>query len=422
MRGSIGSSNDFSNPNDNFFNISEIGIDAKINFPRLFLPFNTDKIIPKFMIPYSTISMGFSKQTNIGLDKQNFTSTLTYNWTPKKNTSFRLDLLNIQFVKNVNPDNYYNVYRSSFDVLNGLAVNYNANPIYFDNNNNLIIPSGVNSFLTDVDSGVITTTADDTKTINSIIERSNRLIENNLIAASNISYFKSSKKDLFDNNFYAIKTKIESAGNLLSLIARASKQIANQNNANTIFDVEFSQYIKTEFEYIKHWDLKGKKVLATRAFFGIAIPYGNANSIPFSRSYFVGGSNDIRAWQSYGLGPGRTGSVNDFNEANMKLLWNTELRFNIFQQLYGAFFVDAGNIWNISDIETDPDAIFSGLKSLKDTAIGTGFGFRYDLSFFVIRLDLGFKTYNPARPGNERWFKEIRFDKSVLNIGINYPF
>ena len=106
----------------------------------------------------------------------------------------------------------------------------------------------------------------------------------------------------------------------------------------------------------------------------------------------------------------------------MKLLFSTEFRFGIFQQLNGAFFIDAGNIWNVSDIATNKDAIFSGLKSLESIAVGSGFGFRYDFNFFVIRLDLGFKTYNPANPEGEKWLKEMRFDKSVLNIGINYPF
>ena len=419
-RGSIGASKDFANPNNNFFNISEIGADAKLNFPRLFLPFKTDKIIPKTMIPYTTISVGYSKQTNIGLDKQNFTSSLVYNWTPLKNTTFRFDLLNIQFVKNINPGNYFNVYRSSYKALNQFATAYGANPSYFDTNGNLVINDGVNSFLNDVSTGIIVPSINEKKTINSIIEQKSRLTEDNLIVASSVSFSKTSQKDLTDNNFYAIKAKVESAGNLMSLLTGASKQ--TQDGSKTAFGVAFSQYIKTEFEYIKHWDLRRERVLAAKAFCGVAIPYGNSNSVPFSRSYFAGGTNDIRAWQSYGLGPGKTGSINDFNEANMKLLFSTEFRFNIFQQLNGAIFIDAGNIWNISDIATNPDAVFSGLKSLENIAVGSGFGFRYDFRFFVIRLDLGFKTYNPANIENEKWFKEMRFNKSVINIGINYPF
>lgn len=422
FRGNIGASKDLANPNNNFFNISEIGIDAKLNFPRIFFPFKTDKIIPKSMIPYTTISAGYSKQTNIGLDKQNFTSSLVYNWTPKRGTSLRFDLLNVQFVKNINPSNYFNVYRSSFNALNDLAQTYNQEATYVDNDGNLKIDFGTNGFLNDVlgENPVVTPSANDLKTIRSIAEQKTRLTEDNLIFATSLTFSKTSQRDLADNNFYALKGKIESAGNLISLLAEASR--LTQNGSQTAFGVEFSQYIKTEFEFIKHWDLTRKKVLAAKAFAGFAIPYGNSKSIPFSRSYFAGGTNDIRAWQSYNLGPGKTGSVQDFNEANMKLLFSTEFRFGIFQQLNGAFFVDAGNIWNVKDIVTNQDAVFSGLKSLENIAVGSGFGLRYDFNFFVIRIDFGFKTYNPANPENEKWLKEMRFDKSVLNIGINYPF
>ncbi|WP_396158434.1 BamA/TamA family outer membrane protein [Flavobacterium sp.] len=432
FRGNIGASKDLANPNNNFFNISEIGTDAKLNFPRIFFPFKTDKIIPKSMIPYTTISIGYSKQTNIGLDKQNFTSSLVYNWTPKKGTNFRFDMFNVQFVRNINPSNYFNVYRSSFDALNKQAKIYNTNPLWVGTGDgtgdvtqdDLIIESGTNGFLNDVlgDNPEVFPSPSDYETIRSINEQKNRLTENNLIFSTSVTYSKTSQKDLSDNTFYAIKAKIESAGNLLSLLADGSNQPQDSNGSNSLFGVVYSQYIKTEFEFIKHWDLSRKKVLATRAFCGVAIPYGNSNSIPFSRSYFAGGTNDIRAWQSYELGPGKTGSINDFNEANMKLLFCTEFRYNIFQQLNGAFFIDAGNIWNISDIVTNPDAKFTGLKSLENIAVGSGFGLRYDFNFFIVRFDLGFKTYNPANPENEKWFKEMRFDKSVINIGINYPF
>ncbi len=424
FRGNIGASKDLANPNNNFFNISEIGADAKLNFPRIFLPFKTDKIIPKSMIPYTTISAGYSKQTNIGLDKQNFTSSLVYNWTPRKGMNFRYDMLNVQFVRNINPGNYFNVYRSSHKVLSDLAVDYGVPANYFNNgdfDDGLTIDEGVPFFLNSVESGSIVPTPSDVKSINSIVEQRRRLTEDNLIVASSLTFNKTSQKDLSDNTFYAIKAKVESAGNLMSLLTSSANELS-QNGNKKAFGVEFSQYIKTEFEYIKHWDLTRRKVLAAKAFIGVAIPYGNSNSVPFSRSYFAGGTNDIRAWQSYNLGPGSSGSVNDFNEANMKLLFSTEFRFGIFGKLNGAFFVDAGNIWNVSDIVKTPEAKFTGLESLENIAVGSGFGFRYDFNFFVIRLDLGFKTYNPALPENERWFKEMRFDKSVINIGINYPF
>ena len=425
FRGNVGASRALSNPNNTFFNISEIGIDARLNFPRLFFPFKTEKIIPKSMLPSTSISVGFAKQRNIGLDKQNFTSTFSYNWTPKKNTSARFDILNIQFVKNVNVGNYFNIYQSSYNALNVLATNYSANPAYFNPlTNQLLIESGTNGFLNDVlgSSPTIIPSEQDLKTIRSIEERKQRLTENNLIFASSFSYSKTTKRDLFDNSFHAFKTKFESAGNLLSILARASKQLDNQGGANTFFQVEYSQYLKGEFEYIKHWTFSGKKVLAIRSFAGLAIPYGNSKSIPFSRSYFSGGSNDIRSWQPYSLGPGRSGGLNDFNEANMKITLSAELRFNIAGKFNGALFSDAGNVWNVFDNVTDDAYTFNGLQSIKTIALGSGLGLRYDQGLFVVRFDLGFKTYNPAKLENEKWFKEVNFSKAVLNIGINYPF
>jgi len=422
-RGNIGSSKDLANPNDHFFNVSEYGLDMKLTFPRVFLPFGTEKIIPKSMIPNTTLSAGFAKQQNIGLDKENFTGALSYAWTPKRNNSARFDLFNIQYVKNINIGNYFKVYNSSYRTLNTLAKIYNANPNYLDANGDLTIDSGTNEFINDVlvDGSVVTTEAD-RKTISSISERRTRLTENNLIFASSYTFSKTTKSDINDEGFYAFKTKLESAGNFLSLIAAASKQLKNQNGNNTIFEVEYSQYIKGEIEYIKHWDLSRRKVLAFRSFVGIAVPYGNSNSIPFSRSYFAGGSNDNRAWQSYALGPGSRASINDFNEANLKIAASTEFRFNILGRLNGALFADAGNIWNVFDNVEDEKAVFSGIKSLEDTALGTGFGLRYDLNFFVIRLDFGFKTYNPADDSNKKWFRDYNFGSSVINIGINYPF
>ena len=423
-RGNIGSSKDFANPNDNFFNVSEYGADIKLTVPRIIFPVSLDRIVPKNMLPATTISFGIAKQNNIGLDKENFTGIMSYNWTPKRFSSARLDLFNIQYVNNVNIDNYFKVYKSSYNVLNNLAHQYPANPSYFEGNDpaNDLAVEFTPDFIGDVlnDPAQLPVTDVDKKTINNIEERRLRLTENNLIFATSFSFSKTSKTNLNDNDFHLFRTKIESAGNLLSLVAGASNK-RNDAGKKTILDVAFSQYIKTEFEFIKHWEIGRQKIIALRGFAGIAIPYGNSESIPFSRSYFAGGSNDNRAWKSYGLGPGSVSSINDFNEANFKLAFNAEYRFNLVGGFNAALFVDAGNIWNALDNVTDERAKFDSFKSLADIAVGSGFGVRYDFSFFVVRLDLGFKTYNPAEL-EKKWFRDYNFGNSVLNIGINYPF
>ncbi|MBG6109422.1 hypothetical protein H4V97_001651 [Flavobacterium sp. CG_23.5] len=425
-RGNIGSSKDLANPKNNFFNVLEYGLDLKLNIPRIFMPFSTEKIIPKSMIPSTLVIAGFTKQRNIGLDKENFTGALTYNWTPKKNNTARFDLFNIQFVRNLNPQNYFNVYQSSYKALNEIGQAYNTTNSYFDKNRDLIIEEGTAGFTNDVLTGTGTFTKPIEKTdferVRSIEERRIRLSENDLILATSFSFTKTTKKDLLDNNFHLFRTKIESAGTLLSVVEKTLNQPVNSNGNHELFNLEYSEYVKTEFEYIKHWDLTKEKVFAVRTFFGIAIPFGNSNNVPFSRSYFSGGSNDNRAWQPYALGPGSSGAIDDFNEANMKIAVSGEFRFKILGGLKGALFADAGNIWNVLDNVKDEKSTFTSFSDLKDAALGTGFGIRYDFSFFVIRFDLGFKTYNPANESGKKWFNEYNLAHSVLNFGINYPF
>jgi outer membrane protein assembly factor BamA len=423
-RGNIGASNDIANSNDSFFNVSEYGLDAKLNFPRILFPVKTEKIIPKSMIPSTVVSLGLSKQTNIGLDKENFTGSFSYNWTPKKNTTTRFDLLNFQFVRNLNPQNYFNVYNSSYDALNDIGKTYNTNPNYVDENDNLIIESGTTGFTNDVLTGKTSLVPDDTgyQDVLSIEQQRIRLTDNDFILATNFSFTKTSKKDIQDNDFYTFRTKIESAGTLLSLISNAANLPKNEYGNYEIFNLEYSEYIKTEFDFIKHWNVNKANIFAMRAFFGIALPYGNSNSIPFSKSYYAGGSNDNRAWQPYNLGPGSSSFSNDFNEANMKIALSGEYRFIIAGKWNGALFADAGNIWNVFDAVKYEPARFTSIEDLKEIALGTGFGIRYDLGFFAVRVDMGFKTYNPALEIGERWFTQYNFANSVFNFGINYPF
>lgn len=426
MRGSLGSSSKLSNPDNLFFNVREYGADVRLIIPRIFSPFGTKKIIKKEMFPTTTFSLGLSKQTNIGLDKESYTGSFHYDWasTKRKEKKYRFDLFGLQFIRNLNVANYYNVYSYSYNVLNSLAPTYAPTQNFYDQNTGNLTFEGADQFINYVKSGATSLTPQDEtyQTISSIGERKYRLTENNLIVSSSFSYSINSKTDFNDIEFYTIRTKIESAGNLLSLLSRSLGNTSDSNGKQSLFGIQYSQYIKGEIEYIKHLHVRKKSSVAFRAFGGIAVPYGNSNSIPFTRSYFAGGSNDNRGWLAYRLGPGSSKSVNDFNEANLKLAMNLEYRFTLFGKLNGALFTDAGNIWNVYDNVEDENYTFNGLKSLKDVAIGSGFGLRYDLGFFVIRTDFGFKTYNPAKEFDQRWFKGMSINEGVFNIGINYPF
>lgn len=416
----IGASKDKININDPFFDINEIGADLKLTIPRFFFPFNTEKIIPKYMSPNTRISLATTSQTNIGLDKQTFTGVFNYNWQPSAKVTNRLDVFNIQYVRNLNVENYFRVYKNALQSLNSIARSIN----YIDSETNLNPPRDTDAFLDYVLGG---TTPSEVSTsqllaVNSINERKNRLTENNLILATSFSLTNDTRSNLFDNDFSIFKFRFEVAGNLLSTVADVIGLNKNSNDKYELFNVAYSQYVKPEVDFIKHWDLGKQNVLATRSYFGIAIPFGNSTNIPFAKSFFGGGANDNRAWVAFRLGPGSTESVDEFNEANLKIALSVEQRFNLFGSLNAAFFVDAGNIWNVLDDVTDENATFTGLNSLKNIAVGSGFGLRYDFSFFVFRFDVGFKTYDPSYQTENRWFNDYNFSNAVYNIGINYPF
>ncbi|YCO53823.1 outer membrane protein assembly factor [Psychroserpens sp. MEBiC05023] len=424
--GAIGSSRDASNNKDQFFDINEIGGNLRLNIPRFFLPFNTEKIIPKYMSPSTRINLSATSQQNIGLDKQAFTGTVNYNWYPSTKVTNNLDLFNVQFVKNLNTANYFGVYTTSFDRLNTIAqdIGYIGSEESLADSSlpNQFSPADV--FINDVISQNTSLIPSDENYIdvNNIKQRKDRLTEDNLIFSSSFNYVKNRRENIFDNDFSIIRLRAEFAGNLLSNLSSVFNIGKNADGRYEIFGVPFSQYIKTEVDYIKHWDLGRKNELAIRTYLGIAIPYGNSNSIPFAESFFAGGPNDIRAWTAYNLGPGSSLSTNEFNEANLKLTLSAEQRFNLLGRFNGAVFIDAGNIWNVFDNVEDDKATFDDFSSLKDIAIGSGFGIRYDFSFFVLRGDIGFKTYDPSRPLGSRWFKDYNFGKAVYNIGVNYPF
>jgi len=428
-RGSIGSSKDPVDPDGQFFDISEIGIDLKLSFPKIIFPISTRKIIPKYMSPTTNLIFGINTQQNIGLDKQNASGIFNYQWKSSTKLTNQIDLVNVQYVRNLNTANYFNVYSNSFSRLNNIANEVlDSNSPFFNPQNTtqnvLSIPGGANGFI--VESLGTTPDADLTpnqlQEIRNINERKERLTEDNLIFASSYTYLKNNRENLYDESFSRFRAKIELAGNVLNTFSNVIGLRENSNNRFEVFGVEFSQYAKTELDYIKHWDLGRKNVLAFRAFGGIALPFGNAESIPFARSFFGGGPNDNRAWLPYDLGPGSSGGRNEFNEANMKLAINAEYRFNILGALNGAFFIDAGNIWNVLDNVEEEDAIFSKWNDLQEIAVGSGMGLRYDFDFFVVRLDLGFKTFNPANLEDQRWFKGYNFSEGVYNVGINYPF
>ena len=424
VKNTFGSSSDISTIDQQLFNLYELGADIKFKFPRVLFPINVDDIIPKTKNPSTDITFSGTLQQNIGLDKQYFGAGYQLNWQPNSRAKLNLKLIDLEFINNENVNNYFNVYKNSYDKLNNIAKSFNTNLENINSDGNLKIPNGANNFISEVRNNqtLLTEKNPEYQEVNLIRERQTRLTTNNLIFGSSFIYNYNSQQNILDESFFQLQWKLNLVGTLLNEIIKSTNTPKNDNDQFEIAGVTPSQYFKTELNYIKHWQLSRRTVLAFRAFGGVAIPFGNANSIPFTRSYFSGGSNDNRGWRAYKLGPGSSSNLNEFNEANFKLTFNLEYRFPLIAKMNGAFFIDAGNIWNVLDNVTDPEYRFDGFEDLSEIAIGTGFGLRYDFDFFVFRLDTGFKTYNPSLPKTSRWEADYAISNAVFNIGINYPF
>ncbi|HJX70799.1 MAG TPA: BamA/TamA family outer membrane protein, partial [Bacteroidales bacterium] len=224
-------------------------------------------------------------------------------------------------------------------------------------------------------------------------------------------------------DFVFIRLNFELAGNTFYSINKWTDSRVVEGSYR-LFDVRFSQYTRADLEFKYFRIYNSRNTLVYRCFAGVGYPYGNSNSMPFEKKYFVGGPNSIRAWNAYSLGPGSKEKYE--NTGDIKLELNLEYRFKLFWKLEGALFMDAGNIWDIYYQESRANAYFEWNRFYRDFAIGTGFGTRFDFSIFLLRIDIAMKMRDPLLAAGERLIITSRKlnlkDDFTIQFGIGYPF
>jgi len=363
----------------------EFGGDVSVEIPRFVAPFGLSKLVPKEMSPRTLFSIGSSVQKNIGLDRQTFTLLSDYKWQYNAQKTIQLEVFNTQYIQNQNIDKYFNVYSSEFTNLKNVVSELDPS---FEFPNNETLPQVALNKMREIAANTSLQATNPTEFNNNlnILNRYNIITSDFLIPTIAYSYTFNNQTNFKDNGFSFFKVRIANSGNILGLLSNTK----NANNKKTLLDIPLAQYFKTDIEYKKFWDVSGNSVIGIRSFLGAIITYDNS-AIPFTKSYFAGGSNDIRAWQTYELGPGRRNTGLEYNIGSLKFLTSLEYRFDIVAKLKGAIFADAGNIWDITNSSfVDREAKFNGISSLRDFAIGTGFGVRYDLNFLILRFNYPF--------------------------------
>jgi len=367
----------------------ELNLSTTLNLPSLYIPKSLDRWKESLTASQTQIGIGYDYIDRPEYIRTNAKIFQRYNWKKSNNKFFQLSLVD----------------------LNLLNTNYPITPT----------SASFKSYLEEL-----------------------RLKGNNLYRSFNPSFvssinFQYNYRSFLPSNKLvngeSFLINLESGGTSLNLLGnKRISFIENMFSSNQ--DIQFYRYLRINLDYRKYY-LLGKRQKSQLAFKfngGIAYAYSSENNyeLPYEKNFFIGGPSSIRAWKPRRLGPGGYNTYNNLIEqpGSMILESSIEYRFPIVQflgKINGAFFVDAGNIWNVDHGQMNTIGTFQLNSFFDEIAVGTGFGIRWDFDYFLLRLDLASKVINPANAKNEKWV----LPKTTLssgenpiefNIGIGYPF
>ncbi len=387
----------------------ELKIGASLTYPQILSPFNLPQL-GKYGVPHTTFSSNYSffLQKNL-VTRESFANSITYDFAETADKIHILTPINIEFSKGrVDP-----VAKAEL-----LSKNYYS---YVYLIGRTIFSSG-----------------------------------------SQYTYQLNANKLYTYKNFLYFRGAIDVGGNTLSLLSNVLNTPRDTSGQRTIFGYTFAQYAKSEIDLRFYKSLGDERQFVFRINPGIGVPYGNSTQLVFEKYFYAGGSGDIRAWLPRTLGPGNFNRGITYNGdktrlldlkyldqfGEIKFIANAEYRYKLIDNLWGsklkgAVFVDAGNVWRLHKQLENPGGEFRFNNILQSSAIGIGTGLRYDLGFFVFRLDAALKFKDPSFTGTDQWvlinhFSELFTPSSFkrtykqsnlesynfmqVNFGIGLPF
>lgn len=363
--------------NDNLTSY-ELSAQASLSIPRIVSPFNLRNLRTEF-VPQTRIGLGFSFLDRVEFFQMNsYNATYGYNWRPSKTWTFDATPINLQYVR------------------------VNSSPAF-------------DSILQE----------------RPFLQRSfeNQFIIGSIYQATYSNQMLQRTHQFFDN------ITLDLSGNSLNAFQSLTGfPPPTDEEPRTIAGSRFAQYVLLDNDFRYYLNIGAESQLVTRLVTGAGYSYGNSTTLPYVKQFSIGGPNSVRAFRARSVGPG-TYEIPDsvafsfFDQTgDIRLLTNLEYRFPIAGFFKGAVFVDAGNIWLLREDPTREGGKFEASDILNELAVGTGFGLRVDIEFFVIRLDLGIPVRVPYLPQGEKFVLSdfngsFRGENSmVLNIAIGYPF
>ncbi len=375
--------------------------------------FSNNLAIPKFIDPFGIYnglsSMKVGKKRMLG---PNFNSWLQEETSTNISLSFNfLSLYNFYDYNSLNAAFGYNVQPESGKriQINHIGLNY-FNPVIKENFQLIL---------------------DDNKFLEQSFGK--QLFTGILFRDYNYSVAKAPNRSGFSwgirHGFEVSGFEVYGANQLYNLFSKKNEVFQLRNRQDT---VEFSQFMKFEVLYNARQELGPKSSIALKLHGGLAFPYGPfINQVPYVKQFFAGGALSNRAWIIRELGPGSHRELNldpnnpYYQSGDILIDLSLEYRFNLFWIFNGALFVDAANVWTLKEDPDRPEANFTS-NFIDQMAMGYGWGVRMDFSYFLLRLDFGYKLRSPfPLESGGHWYPDAfrKFPSGGNpNFAVNYPF
>ena len=356
--------------NQDFF---EYSLESRLSFPRFIFPFLSSRF-RRSIIASSEVSLMYDSQDRPEFHRRVLSAGWHYQWKQEKSFhSYRLDLIDLNYV-----------------FMPWISQTFHDEYLTDNSNSNAILKYNY---------------------------------EDLFIMKIGFGY-------AYNNGRTAVKTNIETAGNLLDLCAHMFNTSQNELGQYMTFNIAYAQYAKFDIDFIHRLCEWENSQLVFHAGFGIAYPYGNSEVLPFEKRYFAGGANSVRGWSVRSLGPGsykdKDGKINFITQTgDMKLDLNLEYRSRLFWKFSWAMFLDAGNIWTLRDYKDQPGGQFKFSRLFDDLAVSYGMGLRLNFDYFILRFDLGMKAINPAFEEEETRYPIVypRLSRDLaFHFAVGLPF
>jgi outer membrane protein insertion porin family len=417
--------------NPNGIENQDLTVGANLIYPRIVSPFTNLPILGKYGVPHTTFSTNYQLFYEQGLvQRTSFINSITYDFAETAEKTHTVTPIDIEFSRGV--------------------INPSAE--------NLLLKNNLYAYSYLIGRTIYTTGSQYTYQYNA----------NKLNTYGNFIYFRGSA---------------DVGGNFLDLLAHVFNTPRDSTGARTILGHAFAQYAKAETDFRVYHSFGGERQLIFHLNPGVGVPYGNSQQLKykdstyqggliFEKNFYAGGANDLRAWLPRTIGPGqfnralfygpagtatmpsrgdslrtRLKYLDQFGE--VKIISNLEYRYKLVNDFFGsvlkgAVFIDAGNVWRLQPQTGAPNVDFRLNNILPSTAMDIGTGLRFDLAFFVFRLDAAFKIKDPQFNGSDQWVLFNHFDELFykgpfktayetansgdtynfmqLNFGIGMPF